>query len=307
MKAEDFPPPFLFLSEFSQEELSTSRNHVIDIKVSAAKNAPSFMPTFDPFWHRSSFWGAILIFTVEGVSAADFPVSPLAVARDASGCLELFKVSPDGMLRYCWQKQPGGDWSGWSSLGGSWLPGLTAATNAHGEIEVFAVDRTDHALNYIQQRRQTREWSSWTILSGPVVPPATVGQNTDGRLEVWTVDTHGVIKHSFQTEPGGGWSAWEDFGGRFHPGLLCVRLRDGSLELFGVDAASSHLLHRWQKEAGNSRAWVPWADLGGSVEPGIAAARATDGRLQVFAVGSTNAMVYRLCQESPEENGRWLP
>jgi ligand-binding sensor domain-containing protein/signal transduction histidine kinase len=229
------------------------------------------------------------------------------VARDASGCLELFKISADGTLRYCWQKQPGGNWSGWSSLGGSWLPGLAAATNAHGEIVVFAVDRADHALSCIQQRRQTRDWSGWTVLGGPVVPPATVGQNTDGRLEVCATDTDGAVRHIFQTELGKGWSAWEDFGGRLCPGLRCVRRLDGALELFGVGARSSHLLHRAQKEAGTSRAWLPWADLGGSIEPGIATARASDGRLQVFAVGSTNAMVYRLCQGSAEENGRWLP
>lgn len=265
------------------------------------------MPTFVQFWHRSSLWGAVFILTLWGASAANLPVSPLAVARDADGRLELFKISPDGTLRYCWQKQPEGDWSGWSSLGGSWLPGLAAATNAHGEIEVFAVDRADHALSCIQQRWQTRDWSGWTVLGGPVVPPATVGQNTDGRLEVCAADTNGVVKHIFQTEPGGGWSAWEDFGGRFHPGLLCVRRRDGALELFGVDAASSHLLHRWQREAGASRAWVPWADLGGAIEPGIAAAKASDGRLQIFAVASTNSMVCRLCQESPTESTRWLP
>jgi ligand-binding sensor domain-containing protein/signal transduction histidine kinase len=229
------------------------------------------------------------------------------VVCDADGRLELFKVSPDGTLRYCWQKQPGGNWSGWSGLGGSWLPGLAAATNAHREIMVFAVDRADHALSCIQQKRQTRDWSGWTVLGGPVVPPATVGQNTDGRLEVCATDTNGVVRHIFQTEPGKGWSAWEDFGGRLCPGLLYIRRPNGALELFGVDAASSHLLHRWQKEAGASRAWLPWASLGGSIEPGIAAARATDGRLQVFAVGSTNSMVYRLCQESAEENGRWLP
>jgi hypothetical protein len=229
------------------------------------------------------------------------------VARDADGHLELFKIGADGTLRYRWQRQPGGDWSPWSGLGGSWLPGLAAATNAAGEIEVFAVDQASHALSCIQQRRQTHNWSGWTVLGGPVVPPATVGQNADGRLEVCAVDTNGAVKHIFQTEPGGGWSAWEDFGGRLHPGLLCVRHRDGRLELFGVDTVSSHLLHRWQGTAGASRDWLPWADLGGTIGPGIAAAQASDGRLQIFAVASTNSTVYGLCQESPGDSTRWLP
>ena len=257
--------------------------------------------------NRSSFWGGVLVLAVGGASATELPASPLAVVRDADGHLELFKIGADSTLRYRWQRQPGGDWSPWSGLGGSWLPGLAAATNAAGEIEVFAVDRASHALSCIQQRRQTHNWSGWTVLGGPVVPPATVGLNTDGRLEVCAVDTNGAVKHIFQTEPGGGWSVWEDFGGRLHPGLLCVRHRDGPLELFGVDTVSSHLLHRWQRAAGASRDWLPWADLGGTIGPGIAAAQASDGRLQIFAVASTNSTVYGLCQESPGDSTRWLP
>ena len=257
--------------------------------------------------NRSSFWGGVLVLAAWGASAAELPVSPLAVARDADGRLELFKTDADGTLRYRWQRQPGSDWSPWSGLGGLWLPGLAAATNAAGEIEVFAVDRASHALSCIRQRRQTHNWSGWTVLGGPVVPPATVGLNTDGRLEVCAVDTNGAVKHIFQTKPGGGWSAWEDFGGRFHPGLLCVHHREGRLELFGVDTVSSHLLHRWQAAAGASRDWLPWADLGGTIEPGIAVAQASDGRLELFAVTSTNSTVHRIRQESPGVSARWSP
>ena len=187
------------------------------------------------------------------------------------------------------------------------MPGLAAATNAHGDIELFAVDRTHHALSRIEQRRQTHDWSGWEALGGPVVPPITVGQNTDGRLEVCAVDTNGAVKHIFQTDPGGAWSAWEDFGGRLYPGLHCVQRHGGALELFGVDAASNHLLHCGQREAGTSRSWLPWADLGGSIGPGIAVAKASDGRLHIFAVGSTDPTVCHLCQESPEDRTRWLP
>ena len=242
---------------------------------------------------------------VGGAAAANSPVSSLAVDRDADGCLELFKIDADGVLRYRWQRQPGGDWSGWFSLSGSWLPGLAVATNADGEIEIFAVDRAEHALNCIEQRRQTHNWSGWTVLGGQVVvPPATVGLNADGQLEVWAVDTNGAVKHIFQKMPDAGWSAWEDFGGSFHPGLVCMRHRDGPLELFGVESATSHLLHRWQSEAG---AWGPWADLGGTIGPGIAAAQAKDGCLEIFAVASSNSMIYRRCQAAPEANARWLP
>jgi len=258
-------------------------------------------------WNRASFRAKLLVLMVSGASAAASPLSPLAVVRDADGRLGLFKADTDGSVRYCWQRHPGGDWSGWSRLGGSWLPGLAAVTDAVGEIEVFAVDRTDYSVSCIRQSRQTLDWSGWMVLGGAVVPPVTVGQNPDGRLEVWAVNTNGVVQHIFQTGPGGGWSGWEDFGGRFHPGLLCARRRDGALELFGVDATSSHLLHRGQREAGASRAWLPWADLGGAVKPGIAAAKASDGRLHIFAVGSTNSRVYELCQESPEGSARWLP
>ena len=269
--------------------------------------APGFMPTFVQFWQRASFWVATFTLTLWGATAADSPVSPLAVARDANGRLELFKTDADGVLRYRWQRQPGGDWSPWSELGGSWLPGLAVATDAAGELVVFAVDRASQALNCIQQIPQAHKWSGWTVLGGPVMPPVTVGRNTDGRLEVCAVATNGAVQHIFQTEPGGEWSAWEDFGGRCHPGLRSVRQRDGRLGLFGVDTVSGHLLHRWQRAAGASRDWLPWADLGGTVRPGIAVAQASDGRLEVFAVSSTNSAVCRIRQESPAASARWLP
>jgi hypothetical protein len=263
-------------------------------------------PVFQ-LWNCSFLWGAVFVLAGWGAAAADVLTGPPAVASDADGRLELFKVDADGELRYRWQRQPNGDWSAQSSLGGSLLPGLAATTNADGEIEVFAVTRAGHALTCIQQQRPTHNWSGWTVLGGPVVPPATVGLNADGGLEVFTVDAQGAVKHFWRTEPRGEWSAWEDFGGQFYPGLLCVRHRDGRLDLFGVDAVSSHLRHRWQSRAGAPGAWFPWADLGGRVGPGISAGQASDGRLEIFAVGSTNSTVYRLSQAAEGDIARWLP
>src|ERR1035441_4492385 len=103
------------------------RNPAIDIGVPAGKNDQSFMWTSVQSGNRSSFWGGVLVLAVWGASAAELPVSPLAVARDADGRLELFKTDADGTLRYRWQRQPGSDWSPWSGLGGLWLSGLGAA------------------------------------------------------------------------------------------------------------------------------------------------------------------------------------
>src|SRR5580658_4997285 len=57
------------------------------------------------------------------------------LGKNADGHLEVFKVAGDGKLLHRWQKLSDGNWSGWSSLGGSLLPGVALATNLDGTFE----------------------------------------------------------------------------------------------------------------------------------------------------------------------------
>jgi len=175
-------------------------------------------------------------------SATDGSVATrLFVGQNGNGQLEVFEVGPDGDLCHRWRKSSNGAWSGWSTLGGSLLPGLAILTNADGQMEVFALDRTSHALECIHQlTTNSLTWSAWTNLGGAFASPPVAGRNPDGRLEVFAVDaaTH-EVRHRWQISPHGPWSDWSDLGGSLKPGLVISRNRDGRLELFGLAAEDS--------------------------------------------------------------------
>src|SRR5579862_7123813 len=88
------------------------------------------------------------------VRAAEVPPdSRLDVARNADGQLEVFNVDQHGELRNRWQKPSTGDWSAWSSLGGSVMPAVAIVNDPDGRIGVFAIDNASQSLEFVEQQR----------------------------------------------------------------------------------------------------------------------------------------------------------
>jgi len=228
---------------------------------------------------------------------------PLMIGQNADGRLEIFRINAAGELRHRWQKEANGDWSQWSTLGGTFFRGIAVANDADGSLEVFAVDRATQELKHIRQTApNSPEWSEWANLGGNCRAPVGVGRNQDGRLEVFTVraDTNSVA-HIWQNRPGGTWSDWADLGGAVQPGLVIGRNKEGRLEVFGVGAISNNVVHCWQKVDRfpymyASTNWSGWGELGGFIVPQVAVGNNADGRLAVFAVNRTNGMVNSICQ-----------
>jgi ligand-binding sensor domain-containing protein/signal transduction histidine kinase len=263
------------------------------------------------FWRRKQYlvivaslfalaWGASA--GAENDRLAGKPV----VGKNADGQLEVFRIDSDGELRHRWQKESNGDWSSWSSLGGSLLPGMAIATNASGQMQVFAVDRVSNTLRYIRQKSpNSRSWSNWTNHGGAIRPPLSVGRNLNGRLEVFAVDAGGsTAKHIWQTDVDAGWSDWSDMGGTLEPGLTVVRNADGRLELFGIDSRDKTLVHCWQLHPNGTDDWSEWSSLGSSMLPGFAVGQNLLGRLEVFAVNGKGEMD-RICQRSADDSAHW--
>jgi ligand-binding sensor domain-containing protein/signal transduction histidine kinase len=227
------------------------------------------------------------------------------VGRNADGQLEVFRIDTDGELRHRWQKEGNGDWSAWSSLGGSFFPGMAIITNTNGEMQVFAVDRVSKALACIRQKApNSHEWFGWMNLEGAIRPPVAVRQDKNGQIEVFAAGADSnTVKHIWQS--GTGWSAWADLGGELQPGLLVARNRDGRLELFGIDATNNSLVHCWQAKAGATTEWTDWTSLGGSILPGFVVAQNADGRLEVMAVAMRDGAIERICQVSAGSSTRW--
>lgn len=253
--------------------------------------------------------GIVLIPVLASLGGAfdDSLVGKPVVAKNPDGHLELFKVDAKGQLLHRWQKVSDGNWSGWSSLGGNFAPGIALATNRDGALEVFAINRTGGALCFIQQTVPGGiEWSGWTNLGGTLQGSVALGENFDGRLEVFAVDANtSAAMHIWQTDLKGHWSGWAERGGNLSPGLAVARNRDGRLEFFGLDADSGGLLHCWQLPFTNGVQWSDWANLGGAIQPGFTVDRNIPGRLEVFGVHRGDGRVQRIFQVAPSESLRW--
>jgi ligand-binding sensor domain-containing protein/signal transduction histidine kinase len=251
------------------------------------------------FVFRSLFLLSLCFFSFRAVAQEDASAGPgpLAIGQNADGRLEIFRINAAGELRHRWQKELNGDWSQWSTLGGTFCRGIAVANDADGSLEVFAVERATQELKRIHQTApNSPEWSEWTNLGGNCRAPVGVGRNQDGRLEVFTVraDANSVT-HIWQNRPGGSWSDWADLGGAIQPGLVVGRNKEGRLEVFGVGAISNNVVHCWQKMERfaytyASTNWSGWDQLGGQVIPQLAVANNADGRLAVFAMNRTGTV-----------------
>src|SRR5690348_2693316 len=88
-------------------------------------------------------------------AADDSPSWRPFAGQRADGQLELFSVDEHGELRHRWQRPSNGDWSSWSSLGGTLFPSIAIANGASGCMDVFGIDKQTHSLVFIQQQTPT--------------------------------------------------------------------------------------------------------------------------------------------------------
>jgi len=129
-----------------------------------------------------------------------------------------------------------------------------------------------------------------------------VGKNIEGHLEVFRVDSDHQLRHRWQKQSNGDWSAWSSLGGAFFPGIATANMFDGQMVVFAVDSASHHL--KWiRQEEPDGPDWSTWIDLGGEVQPPLAAMQNHDGRLEVFAVDVASGGVKHIWQTNV--HGGW--
>ena len=231
----------------------------------------------------------------------------LAVSQNADGHLQIFKVDKNGELRRRVQRGPDGDWTSWSSLGGTIHPGIAAVRTHDDMLGVFAVDKNTQNLEWVHQESPNGSWSGWINLGGSVKAPVTVAQNPDGRIEVFAVNSSdSTAMHLWQTNAQGGWSTWTKLGGELEPGFVArINKPDGRLELMGVAAFTGALLHCQQTVPGSSDSWSEWQNLGGTLQPGFAAGQDADGTLEVFGINSTNGAVNQITRAVTGGGTNW--
>jgi surface antigen len=220
-----------------------------------------------------------------GLSTDRLPGSPLAMARNADGRLEVFGIATDGAPAHKWQLSAGGAWSSWSRFAGD-LTDIAAETNADGRIELFGLD-PNGAISHKWQQIRDGSWSRWTPIEGRLTSIA-IARNYDGRMEVFGANSSQVMYHKSQLIAGGRWSRWSRFAGSLTD-VAAETNADGRIELFGLDPNGA-ITHTWQQSPGGS--WSPWTPMSGRLTS-IAIARNYDGRLEVFGTNSAQAIYHR--------------
>lgn len=126
--------------------------------------------------------------------------------RNSDGRLEDFAIGSGNALFHRWQLSPGGNWSGWASLGG-WVTSIDGARNADGRLEVFARGGGNAVYN-IWQVSAGGGWSGWGGLGGVLTDGPYVSVLSNGALSVGGVGTTGYWYRNYQTSPGCCWSGW---------------------------------------------------------------------------------------------------
>ena len=215
-------------------------------------------------------WGGLLTVLLVNHSLAEnsFPIGKPVVGKNADGRLEVFQVDNAGELRHRWQKEPHGDWSAWSDLGGTFFPDIAVASNGGGQLEVFAVNRTDSSVNRIYQTFTEGgvQWSSWLGFGGRLKTGIAAGQNADGRLEVFAVDDRNdALLHRWQLKTNGSdgpddWSAWYSMGGSLQPYPALGRNADDNFEIFAINKETGFTLDHKRQISANSE-WLDWFSL----------------------------------------------
>jgi ligand-binding sensor domain-containing protein/signal transduction histidine kinase len=224
------------------------------------------------------------------------------VAQNSDGRLEVFRVDAEGELYHKWQKEAGGDWSPWVSLGGWLMQDISVARESDGRLVVFAVDKMSRVLRYkrrLDPIHPEGDWPTWSTLGKEemVRAPVAVGQNLDGRLELFAVDAeNGSLRRIWETSASGDWSEWDNFGGRVDPGFVVGLNQDGQLEIFGTDPSTHECLHRYQQTPNGTTNWSSWSSMKGNFFPRLAVAQNQNGDLEIFGVNRSSGVMQYMYQ-----------
>jgi hypothetical protein len=212
--------------------------------------------------------------------------APAAAWRGASVLNVFVRGGDDGL--WVNGRLPGGDWAGWSSMGGT-LTARPEVAGTTGSLNVLVRG----SKGSVQHRwsNVTGSWSGWEDLGGGLLPGTgpSATWTSAGRLEVVVVGTDRQLWRKAWT-PATGWTGWEGIGGRTDEEvtitspsgdevLVAARDADGSVHVRGVTASG----------AGS------WQSLGGLAlgTPALSAAPGS-GKPALFVVGGDGALWQRV-------------
>ncbi|MGW0969961.1 TIGR03767 family metallophosphoesterase [Streptomyces sp. NPDC002516] len=236
--------------------------------------------------------------------------SPIAVARNADGRLELFGTDAAGNLWNTSQTTVGGSLKTWTkmSAGPGWRS-VAAAPHKDGRIEVFAL-----LTSTITRRTQASPGSS-TYVQSPAFDDFFTSvaaiQDPWGGMQVYATHPDHTIWHRFQDvvnddSPTPGWATpWDKLAGSAYQIALETSSDGHGMQVAVTDTGSLFYRKMIVSSAMVDSNWGPLLTFDG---PGnfraVDMARNLDGRLVVFAVNTDGQLFHRF--ETAPGSGTWV-
>jgi surface antigen len=234
-----------------------------------------------------------------GLAIGRLSDSPIALARNADGRLEVFAVEASGASMHAFQISAGGAWTRWAPFGGTFT-NIAAETNADGRLEAFAT-AADGTVFHRSQITAGSAWTAWAPMEAKLASLA-LARSYDGKLQLFAADASRAIFTKAQLSFGGPWSVWQRFDGTA-TSLAAETNADGRGEVFGVTAGGA-IFHRRQNLAGGT--WGAWAPVAGALS-NIAVARSFDGRLEVFGTNAAHTVFHAEQTRPAGALSAWTP
>ncbi|WP_177320032.1 TIGR03767 family metallophosphoesterase [Actinoplanes philippinensis] len=232
--------------------------------------------------------------------------SPIAIARNLDGRLELFGIDAAGNLWNTHQRTVSGDLVPWTKLDqGTGWQSVTTAVNRDGRVELFTVDGSGTVTRRSQTAPNSSTYTQPQPLDGVF---ATAAATTDqaGNLHLYANYGSGVIQHRWQDAPDGG--TWTNPWTQLYGATTRMAVRtgsDGCAVLVGINE-EGRLFHRkaYHPNARTEEEWGPAFPLDGMFEA-VDLALNMDGRLALFAVDGDGRLHQRF--ETTPHSGEWAP
>jgi hypothetical protein len=171
--------------------------------------------------------------------------------------------------------------SGWQALPDTWAYRAAVTRSWPGAPNPwFAVHvGSDHCLYWSTNGNWTKMASTWAT-------DVAAFTNPDGRVEIFNIGSGGKMWQSWQSSPGGPFSAWTDRGGSWKA-VAVTQGYQGTWHLFAIDNNGS-LSHMAPSDG--VPGWAPLSAPGGLVH--VAAMRNADSRIELLATDGSGAIYH---------------
>lgn len=220
------------------------------------------------------------------------------------GSLQVF-THAEGSVWTTKQNGKGGNWSAWSSLGGTALGnGAPAVIRGAGDALWLFAPTSDSGVRTRAQQGPNGPWGPWTTISGPRLYGLSVGRGPGDRLELVGADGQGTLWKSAQSSAGfGAFQQFSDAGyGSTTVDAQVITRADRSLEVV-VRTAGGAVSTRRQTAPGGD--WGPWTVLAGHTGPSRPAViLGPDGALTVLSADGDGRVFHGLFGVDPTSGTR---